>query len=179
MPASGHYRPITALTPSSGPVDGGTTVTITGTDFTHAASVLFGDRPASHFTVVLDRRIDAVSPASLPRTVMVTITYSDGGTSGSQSAAEYTYRVSKPHITAMTPNAGPAAGGTVVTITGSGFEYISAVAFGNVPAVDFTVISNTEIHATSPAQPAGQVDVTVHNAAGMNDFVPADLYTYS
>jgi hypothetical protein len=109
---------------------------------------------------------------------MVTLNYADGSSSRWQLAAQYIYRAPKPQITGLSPNSGPASGGTVVTITGTGFEYITAIAFGNAPAADFKVISNTEIHVTSPAQPAGQVDVTVQNAAGMNDYVPADRYTY-
>ena len=41
---------VTGLSPSSGPVAGGTAVTITGTSFTSATEVRFGDTPATSFT---------------------------------------------------------------------------------------------------------------------------------
>ena len=47
------------------------------------------------------------------------------------------------------------AGGTVVTVTGSGFTASSTVAFGTTPATSVTVTSATSLTATSPAVPPG------------------------
>jgi hypothetical protein len=52
-----------SISPTSGPVTGGTSVTIRGFGFTGAESVLFGAVPATSFTVISSRIIVAVSPA--------------------------------------------------------------------------------------------------------------------
>ena len=64
-----------------------------------------------------------------------------------------------PRVTAISPTSGTKAGGTSVTITGSGFSNATAVDFGGVSAV-MTVDSGTEITATSPPG-TGTVQVTV------------------
>jgi hypothetical protein len=63
-------------------------------------------------------------------------------------------------VTAATPNTGPVSGGTTVTITGKGLNLAGTVLFGNVPA-SYTIVSSTEIIATSPAESAGTVVVKV------------------
>jgi alpha-tubulin suppressor-like RCC1 family protein len=58
-----------------------------------------------------------------------------------------------PAVTKVSPEAGPHAGGTTVTITGSGFTGATAVEFGPFTTTNFTVDSPTQITAVTP--PAG------------------------
>ena len=53
---------ITGLAPTSGPAAGGTSVIITGTNFTGATAVTFGGTLATSFTVNSATQITAVSP---------------------------------------------------------------------------------------------------------------------
>ena len=85
--------------------------------------------------------------------------------------------ISPPTVISISPNSGPLAGGTVVTISGSGFVGATAVNFGATAAANFTIISDTSITATSPAG-VGTVDVTVTTPGGASATSPADLYTY-
>lgn len=55
---------ITSVSPSFGPVAGGTTVTITGTDLASASAVKFGETPATSFKAESETKITAVAPAS-------------------------------------------------------------------------------------------------------------------
>jgi len=81
---------VSGLSPNSGPVNGGTAVTITGAGFTDAAGVYFGETPAG-FTIADDATIEAVSPAGeAPDTVDVTVV-SAGGTSARSAADQFTY----------------------------------------------------------------------------------------
>ena len=59
-----YVRPpgVTALAPSGGPAAGGTTVTISGTDFSNVSGVWFGAQRAA-FRVVSGTRLTAVAPA--------------------------------------------------------------------------------------------------------------------
>lgn len=57
-----------------------------------------------------------------------------------------------PVVTGISPNSGPTAGGTTVTITGTGFSGATAVDFGSIAAPSFTVnAAGTQITATDPA----------------------------
>lgn len=83
-----------------------------------------------------------------------------------------------PVVLTVVPASGPAAGGTVVTITGQGFGQVDSVAFGTVAATGFTVESDTRITATAPAG-SGAVDVTVTSRDGTaTTGGPAARYTY-
>ena len=83
-------------------------------------------------------------------------------------------------ISSVTPDTGPAAGGTTVGISGTGFTGATAVQFGGVNATAFTVNSGTSITATSPAG-SGTVDVTVigSGSVGMSEVKTPDQFTYS
>jgi len=83
-----------------------------------------------------------------------------------------------PRVTAVSVAQGPAAGGTAVTVTGTGFTAATAVSFGSVPAASFTVTSDTSITAVAPAVPPGTVDVTVTSAGGTDTTGPADRFTF-
>ncbi|NUK27205.1 IPT/TIG domain-containing protein [Streptomyces lunaelactis] len=78
-----------------------------------------------------------------------------------------------PVVSSLDPNKGPIAGGTAVTINGSGFTGVTAVRFGTVSA-SFTVISTSQIIATSPAG-SGTVNVTVVATSGTSN---GFAYTY-
>jgi acid phosphatase len=68
-----------------------------------------------------------------------------------------------PIPTAITPNSGTTAGGTAVTIRGTGFVSGATVSFGGVAATNVTVVGSTTITATAPAHAAGAVNVTISN----------------
>jgi hypothetical protein len=69
-------------------------------------------------------------------------------------------------------------GGDAVVITGSGFSGDSQVAFDGVASQSFVVLSSTEIIAVTPSHAAGQVTVTVSNAAGSSSNSPAGTFTF-
>jgi len=82
-----------------------------------------------------------------------------------------------PVVSKVAPREGPMAGGASVTITGANFGSASAVHFGGAAASSFTVDSQGEITATTPAG-TGVVDVTVTTPSGTSGAVNADHYTY-
>ena len=166
---------MTSITPTSGPLVGGTTVTITGTGFTGATTVMFGIINASSFTVNSATNITAISPAGSAGIVDITVT-TPGGTSATSPADQFTY-APVPAVTSITPTSGPLVGGTTVTVTGTGFTGATTVMFGIINASSFTVNSATNITATSPAG-AGTVDVTVTTPGGTSATSPADQFTY-
>ena len=85
------YRPsVTALGPTTGPSTGGTSVTITGTNFIGATGVDFGADPATSFVVDSSTEITAVDPSGSVGTATVTVT-APGGTSLLTPADRFTY----------------------------------------------------------------------------------------
>ena len=54
---------VSSISPSSGPVSGGTLVTITGTNFTSASAVSFGGTPAGNTKFISSGELQAVSPS--------------------------------------------------------------------------------------------------------------------
>jgi hypothetical protein len=156
------YLAVTGVDPGSGPEDGGTGVTITGSGFTGATTVGFGSAPASDVSVVSGTQITAISPAG-SGTVDVTVT-TPVGTSAGGAAAQFSY-LPVPTVSGVDPGSGPAAGGTGVTLTGTGFTGATAVRFGSAAATALAVGSDTQITATSAAG-TGTVDVTVTTPGG-------------
>ena len=81
---------VTGVNPTSGPVIGGTSVTVTGTDLAAATAVSFGSTPAASFTVDNTNSITAIAPAHAVGTVDITVT-TTGGTSTASVAHQYTF----------------------------------------------------------------------------------------
>ncbi|MBW8809340.1 MAG: IPT/TIG domain-containing protein, partial [Lysobacter sp.] len=98
-------------------------------------------------------------------------TYTATNASGTSSPATISITVlppPAPTVTSISPTSGPTGGGTTVVITGTGFAAApatGAVKFGATNAT-YTINSNTQITATSPANSAGTYDVTVTTPGG-------------
>ena len=173
------------VNPTEGPATGGTPVTITGTSFTAASTVDFVGKtsvPATSITFNSPTSITAISPAGKGK-VDVHVTTPAVGTSPVSPGDEFTYISTAknpvhPTVTGISPSSGSAAGGTTVTITGTGFAEASAVEFGSTQAT-YTIKSATEITAVSPAGTAGEtVDVKVRAPGGLSLRSERDLFTF-
>ena len=169
---------VTKLTPVSGPAAGGTSVTITGSAFTGATAVRFGSTEASGFTVNSATSITAPAPAGTSGIVDVSVT-APGGTSPTVTGDHFKYLA--PTITGLSPSSGPKAGGTSVTIAGSGFApgSTTVIKFGAVLATGVNCASTSACTATAPARSkAGAVAVKATVGGVSSKASPADLYTY-
>ncbi|MFG1708168.1 IPT/TIG domain-containing protein [Nonomuraea sp. M3C6] len=159
---------VNSVTPNQGSSAGGTSVTISGTGFIGSTAARFGGTPAAGFVLVSNTKITAISPPGVG-TVNVTVT---GPTGGSTQSIPYTYvNAPAPVIAALVPNTGQETGGTIVTITGSGFTGATQVRFGELTST-FTMISGSQLTATAPAAGAGPVLVTVTTPAGTSNPAP-------
>ncbi len=165
---------VASLSPSSGPSEGGTTVTITGTGFLGATAVTFGPTAATSFQVVSATQITAVAPAGIQGTHNVQVV-TPGGPSPLSSADVFSYVV--PTITSLSPSSGPSSGGTTVTIKGTDFTGATAVTFGPNEAASFQVVSPTQITAVAPAG-SGTPNVQVIVPGGSSVLAAGDNFTY-
>ena len=91
----------------------------------------------------------------------------------------YTY-VLAPTVTGVSPSSGSLAGGASIIITGTNFSGASAVKFGGLNAMSFTVNSATQITAVDPGVSSPEmVDVTVTTTGGTSATSSKDQFTYA
>ncbi len=83
-----------------------------------------------------------------------------------------------PVVSSVSPNTGPAAGSTSVTVTGTNLAGATAVDFGTANPGTITADSATSITVTSPAG-TGTVNVTVTTPVGTSVTSSADQFTYA
>jgi len=95
-------------------------------------------------------------------TLNVTVT-TGAGCSDAKSANVTVTPVSPVTVTSVSPVGGTIAGGSAVTINGTGFNAGATVTFGGSAATNVVVVSSTKITARTPAHAAGSVNVTVTN----------------
>ena len=161
-PIGGPAPTISSVLPNSGPVIGGTVVTITGTDFQSGATVTFGQSPAAAVVFNSATQLKATTPAHAAGPVDVIVRNPD--TQSATVSGGFTYQpVPAPTIISLLPTSGPEAGGTLVTVWGTNFLAGATVSFGGVAAASVTVTSATQLGAVTPPHAAGVVDVRVTN----------------
>ena len=167
----------TVMSPGYGPTTGGTRVTVSGTGFVAGqTSVNFGGTVIAA-AVQNANVLTFVTPAHALGAVSVTVT-APGGTSDAIPGGFMYPPPPYPVVTAVSPSSGPTAGGTSVTITGSGFNGVTGVSFGSVAATSFVVNSALSMTAVAPAGTAGTVDVQVKSRIGTSPIGAADKFTY-
>ena len=165
---------ISAITPTTGSTLGATAISITGTNFLGATSVKIGAVAATNVVVVSATKITAVTPAGSPGLAHVSVTTA-GGTVTKENA--FTYVISAPTISSVSPNSGPITGATAITITGTNFTDATSVKVGAVAATNVVVVSATQITALTPAGTAGAQSVSVTTAGGTA--TKANAFSYS
>jgi hypothetical protein len=200
------YGPIIwSIDPLIGLAVGGTTVTISGFGLKEVTAVDFGSQPASSFEENGDGSVSAVSPpfgggsAAVP--VTVTTPAGVSTTCACGSFLPWSYFRYGPTVTGIEPAEAPEAGGTTVTIHGTGFvskrgwdelPFVESVDFGSTKLTcstgpgykepcgtpTFEVLSESEIRATAPPG-TGTVDVIVETHGGASPVNPADLFSYA
>ena len=165
-PSAGSTLPvISSVSPASGPSQGGTQINLVGTGFSGGAAVYFGGVPGTVVNWNGSSSIFVRTPSSVLGPVSVTIVNNDGGTSTLPNAFTYESGGGMGVYT-VSPTTGPASGGTIVTIGGSGFNAGSWVTFDGVPATTTTVVGSNQIVATTPGGLSGASTVAVTQVGG-------------
>src|SRR5205823_6042142 len=117
---------VTLLSSTFGWTGGGGGMTVHGTGFEYAdgaTTIFFGTQPATSVQCFNSTSCNATGPSATgPGTVDITVT-ADGMTSLTSPADRFTY-YDLPAVASINPTSGPVIGGTLVTITGSGFSTV-------------------------------------------------------
>ena len=173
---------LAAVTPDTGLITGGTEIELTGANFqtVGVTTVDLGGQACSNVVVHDATRITCTTPArALAGAVDVTVTNPDA--QSDTLADGYTYIYPAPTLSQIDPASGSTAGGTPVTITGTGFLATGSttVRFDAVACGDLVVLDSTTLTCTTPARAlAGAVDVTITNPDAQSDTL-AGGYTYT
>jgi IPT/TIG domain len=169
---------ISSVGPNSGPATGGTSVTISGTGFTNSASVSFGGVAAPSVVVVSSTELQAVTPAHASGTVNVAVAENPHNQSATLTSG-FTYTSPTGiSISSASPATGPTSGGTVVSVSGTGFQAGATVAFGSTQSTSVAVASSTQVSAMSPPGSSGTVAITVTDPDAQSATLPS-AFTYS
>ncbi|MGB7217219.1 MAG: IPT/TIG domain-containing protein [Vicinamibacterales bacterium] len=154
---------VASVVPLSGPMAGGTSVTITGSNFAAGATVAIGGVPAAGVVVVDATTITATTGAHAAGLVNVVVTNPDAQSGTRVNSFRYFNPLLAPTVMAITPASGPTSGGTSVTVTGTNFVAGATVAIGGLAATAPVVVNATRMTATTGAHAAGTFDVAVTN----------------
>jgi hypothetical protein len=180
---------VSKLSPRLGAAAGGTSVAITGLNLLGASAIHFGSVDAPSFTVNTDKSITATAPPQTVGTVDVTVTTPYGTSSfefcmkNRPCAVEDHFKFVEPTVTALTPSSGPAAGGTTVAVSGSGFSTTASnntFQFGHTFITPVECASSSACTIVTPAHSAGVDDLQV-KISGINEtspITPADRFTF-
>lgn len=164
---------VTAVSAGTAPRIGGTTVTVSGMNFTGATMVRFGSVRATSFRVVSASSLTAVAPAGTGA-IHVTVT-TRFGTSVATTADVVTYAVG-PGVLRLSPVSVRSTGAVKVTVSGFGFTTASVVLV-NGKAATRTYTSTTTLVATVPAG-TGVIHVQVRNGTATSPAWNGDRLTY-
>ena len=154
------YNPeIEKVSPSSGSMEGGATVTITGRALSTSEIFIFGESRATKVSCPSSSECTMLTAAHAPGSVVVQAQTVWGyGYSPITSATSYKY--DSPAITGFTPSVGPTTGGLQIQLYGVSLGSKTTVSFGGVNATGIDCPDPTYCYMKSPAHAVGTVQVT-------------------
>jgi hypothetical protein len=185
---SGVSPIVDGISPIQGPTTGGTTVAISGVNFSgsNVKSVGFDNsgsnvcrttnssyKAATSWTYNSATSITAVTPAAASGQYSLCVNTSSTSSVSGSTSQTFTYVSNAPSGLSMTPAHGPESGGTSVAISGSNLSTTTGVKFGGTPGT-ISSYSNGTLNVIAPAG-TGTATVTVTNNAGS---ASPGTYTY-
>jgi hypothetical protein len=173
---------VTAISPSSGPIGGGTAVSITGTGFQAGATVNLGETPATGVTVVSATSITAITPPHAAGAVDVVVTHLEEQSGTLPNG--YTYGSGTSGLGLVVPS-GDSSSATVVagqsasytlSIGGAGMSGTASLSCTGAPAgATCSVPASQPFSSTVPTTFNVNVTTTAHTtgALHLSGFAPA------
>ncbi len=160
----------------------GGSINLGGTELDASLGNGFTPTPGEQFTIIKSNAPVVSTFDDLPQGASVpignsTFTISYVGGTGDDVVLTAA-AAAAPTVTSLNPVFGPDAGGTPVTIFGTGFTGATVVDFGTNAGTDLFVVNDTTITVDSPAG-TGVVDVTVTTPAGTSSGSDTTLFVYA
>ena len=152
---------ISGVTPTQGCFVGGTPITITGSYLSTASVVTVGGVLATNVTASSPTTVTATTPAGILGPAAVRVT-----TVAGTYTAPQTFTYMPASVSSIAPNAGIAAGGSQITITGEYLALTTGVTIGGTPCTGVTVVNATTVKAMTPAGTPGNANVAISGGKG-------------
>ena len=166
---------ISKVDPASGSPAGGETVFIHGWGFVKGVDVYFDDEPSDDVFYVNSKKLRVVTPTHALGFADIAVRWPDDRVKLLTSGFLYKTDLKVDEIQ---PPLGPKAGGTPITVVGSGFTPGAKLIIGHRLALQIEVVDhNTMFAVTPPGTQGGPVDVFVSSPAGVVTL--KDGYTFT
>jgi hypothetical protein len=163
---------VTDVSPALGPLSGGTSVTITGTDFEDISAAKIGGVDCQSFTYVSPTEVTCVTPPGVATGLTsVSVTTTRGSPVKDNAFLYYL----PPVVGDVMPDTGSILGGETVDIIGQNFMAQTTVEFDG-QQISCNFVSDAKLTCVTPKHAVGAVDVTAITE-GSADTLP-DGYTY-
>lgn len=159
---------ISSISPSQGAMTGGYYIIIKGSNFDASTKVWINNTEVQTIFYSVSEVRGRVPASSTSGSVDVRVVNKDG--QFAEKIGGFTYEAPPkkpaPTITSVTPNSGPLAGGSFISIKGTNFESATKVYINNIN-VQTLFYSTGEVRARVPASSiTGPVDIKVENSDG-------------
>jgi N-acetylneuraminic acid mutarotase len=165
---------VTSISPTTGSAGGGTSVTITGTNFQEGASVSVGSACVD-ITVVSYTTITCTTTASVLGAANVSVANPDGKAGTKLSAFSYFANV---QLSAIIPSRGLASGGEMITVLGSDIFTGSTIKIDGNNCGSINIINPHQATCITPTGTDGARDVQII-APDLNSDTMVGGYTYT
>ena len=174
VPGAQYYAAIPATLPPvlasvswstfgpSGPIGGTGTLNLVGDGFVAGMTVTVGTNDCPIINVASATAATCTLPSGTAGAKNVVVTTPAGSAT---LTGGFTY-LATPTVTGVTPTFGPPAGGTTITLTGTGFFPWMSAKVDTTACTSIGWISATSITCVTPAGSLGAVDVSVTTAGG-------------
>lgn len=161
-----------SVTPSEGPLNGGTIVYLYGKNIDKNAKVFVGNQLVPVNMYYTNSSIRIVTPASnVAESVDIAIENPDGTRSTLTKAFSYIAppALKPPVVTSLSQIEGYLAGGDIIYVTGENFVSGLTAKFGNVDSQVLNVYNSNQIRIkVPPGTTLGAVDLTITNPDGQS-----------
>jgi hypothetical protein len=165
---------LTSIAPTSGPTSAGTQVTVSGEGFAGELELSLGPLLATSLVLQGTGVITALAPAGAGRVDVVLRSRQEPESSDSLPGG---YLFVEPlFLGRIEPAMGAIAGGTFVTVNGTGFGPATRIELGGKALKDVRLVSPYVITGRTPPGTSGAVDVTARDASAQ-DTIPG-AFTY-
>jgi hypothetical protein len=147
---------VSSVSPNSGNGAGGTSITITGSDFVSGATVTIGGSSCTSVVFISSTSLTCTTPARSVGAANIVVTNPNSISGTLSGGFSFTHAVSS-----VSPTSGTTAGGTLLTISGTGFTASYTVTIGGNDCTSPSRPSSSQIRCTTPSGTAGAKDVVV------------------
>ena len=158
---------VSGISPAGGALAGGTAVTITGVALSPSSTILIGGQPCTPVVVNATQTSATCTTASASAGADDVVVSTPGG--GSTSLAGAFIYSPAPTITSVSPITGTTAGGTTLTVNGTGFRNsptLPTILLASTSCGSVAFVSASQITCVTPAATFGAVAVRVTNSDG-------------